>query len=115
MSFFVAIHIISIGDNMLVDILKRVLLVAIVISTISCSFIQKTKSLLKSNKFLVVYSFIINMVMSVLFCISFTDFSIGYGLWVGLFSFIGADTIYKTLEEKLNSYSNLKSSEDKTK
>ena len=28
-------------------------------------------------------------------------------LWVGLFSFIGADTIYRNLEGKLSSYSDL--------
>ncbi|MDO5003423.1 MAG: hypothetical protein Q4E39_04255 [bacterium] len=93
---------------MLIELFKKVLFVAIVISTISCSFIQKTKSGFKSSKFLVFYSFIINMVISILFCKSFTDFDIGYSIWVGFFSFIGADTIFKTLEGKISSYSDLK-------
>ncbi len=93
---------------MLLEILKKVLFVSITISAISCSFIQKTKSELKSNKYLVYYSFIINMIISILFCKSFTDFNLIYSLWVGLFSFIGADTIFKTLEGKINSYSDLK-------
>ena len=106
--FFCLITYNKLGDIMLIELFKKVLFVAIVISTISCSFIQKTKSGFKSSKFLVFYSFIINMVISILFCKSFTDFDIGYSIWVGFFSFIGADTIFKTLEGKISSYSDLK-------
>ncbi len=93
---------------MSIDILKKVLLVSIVLSTITCSFIQKTKVGFKSSKFLVFYSFIVNILLSILFCKSFTDFNFLYSIWVGLFSFIGADTIFKSLEGKVNSYSELK-------
>ena len=89
-------------------ILKKILFVSIVISAISCSFIQKTKFGFHSSRFLVVYSFFINMVISIGFCLTFTDFSIIYSLWVGLFSFIGADTIFKVLEGKLESYHDMK-------
>ncbi len=102
-----------IGDVMDIEMLKRVLFVAIVISTISCSFIQKTKTGLKSNKFLVLYSFAINILLSILFCKSFTNFTFMYSIWVGLFSFIGADTLFKALEGKLNSYTNLKEKNNK--
>ena len=89
---------------MYIELFKKVLFVSIVISTITCSFIQKTKKGFKSSKYLTLYSFIINMVISILFCISFTDFNIVYGCWVGFFSFIGADTLFKILEGKINSY-----------
>lgn len=88
-------------------LLKRILFVSIVISAISCSFIQKTKIGLHSSRFLVLYSFFINMIISISFCKTFTDFSFIYSLWVGLFSFIGADTIFKILEGKLSSYHEL--------
>lgn len=96
-----------IGDIMEI-ILKKILFVSIVISAISCSFIQKTKMGFHSSKFLVIYSFVINMVISVGFCLTFTDFSIAYSLWVGLFSFMGADTIFKMLEGKLESFHDMK-------
>lgn len=91
-----------------INMLKQVLLIAIVVSTIACSLIQKTKTGLKSNKFLVLYSLTVNILLSILFCKSFTNLNLLYSIWVGLFSFIGADTIFKALEGKLNSYSNLK-------
>ena len=48
------------------------------------------------------------MIIGVLFSLSFTDLSIFDSLWVGLISFIGADTIYKTFEDKIfNSLSSL--------
>lgn len=91
-----------------INMLKQVLLIAIVVSTIACSLIQKTKTGLKSNKFLVLYSLTVNILLSILFCKSFTNLNLLYSIWVGLFSFIGADTIFKALEGKLNSYSSLK-------
>lgn len=90
---------------MYIELFRKVLFVAIVLSTITCTFIQKTKMSFKSSKYLLIYSFIVNMTISVLFCICFTNFNIIYSLWVGFFSFIGADTIFKILEGKINSYS----------
>lgn len=100
---------------MLVELLKKVLFVAIVISTISCSFIQKTKCGFKSSKFLLGYSFFINMIISILFCKSFTNFNFVYSIWVGFFAFIGADTIFKALEGKIDSYSEIKKVRNKDK
>lgn len=48
------------------------------------------------------------MTISISFCICFTDFSIIYGCWVGFLSFLGADTIFKVLEGKINSYSDIR-------
>lgn len=93
---------------MFIELFRRVLFVAIVISAITCSFIQKTKITFRSSKFLLIYSFIVNMVISIFFCHSFTNFNIIYSLWVGFFSFIGADTIFKILEGKINSYSDIR-------
>ena len=52
------------------------------------------------------------MILGVLFCITFTSIPFPESLWVGLFSFIGADTIYKTLEGKLKSYTSLVKTEE---
>ena len=96
---------------MYIELFKKVLFVAIVISTISCAFIQKTKFKFKSSKFLTLYSFFINMLISICFCNNFTNFSLVYSIWVGFFSFIGADTLFKTLEGKLNSYRDINKKE----
>jgi len=79
----------------------QLLVIAIALSTITCAIIQKTKKFFKSSKYIAVYSFIINLSVGVIFCISFTNINFHQSLWVGLFSFLGADTIYKSLEGKI--------------
>ena len=71
------------------------------------AFIQKTKVIFKTSKFIELYSAIVNVIFAIVFCISFTEISIINSLWVGLFSFLGADTIYKNLEGKIASYKEL--------
>lgn len=87
-----------------IDNLKIFLIISITISSITCAFVQKTKGLFKSSKYLIIYSLLINMATSILFCKTFTDVTLPNSLWIGLFSFIGADSIYKTLEGRISSY-----------
>lgn len=81
--------------------------VASVCSLMTCAWVQKTKGILPSSKWVSPYSFICNMVLGVLICISFTDIAILMSLWVGFFSFLGADQLYKAFEDKWNSYSDI--------
>ena len=67
-----------------INLLEQMLIISIALSTISCSFV--------------------NIVMGLLFCISFTSITFPMSLWIGVFSFLGADTIYKSLEGKLTPY-----------
>ena len=90
-----------------IDLLKELLIITIVLSVITMAFIQKTKGIFKTFKFIELYSAIVNIVFAIVFCISFTEISIINSLWVGLFSFLGADTLYKTLEGKLASFSDI--------
>jgi len=89
------------------DYLKELLLLSIALSTITCAIIQKTKSCFKTSKYICIYSFVVNIVIGIIFCITFTKINFPNSLWIGLFSFIGADTIYKSLEGKLLSYSDI--------
>ncbi len=89
------------------EFLRELLVISIILSTITCAFIQKTKKQFKNSKCLPIYSFIVNMTIGVIFCISFTEISFPTSLWVGLFSFIGADSLYKSLEGKLASYTDI--------
>ncbi len=85
-------------------LLKEMLTIAIALSTITCAFVQKTKIQFKTSKYLYLYSLLLNLGFAIVFCISFTKISFPSSLWIGLFSFIGADSLYKALEGKLASY-----------
>lgn len=95
-----------------IDYLRQLLIISMALSIITCTFIQKTKFLFKSSKWISFYSVIVNLVIGIIFCITFTNISFPDSLWIGLFSFLGADSIYKTLEGKLSSYTEIV--EDKT-
>ena len=90
-----------------IEYLKELLIISIALSAITCTLIQKTKGLLKNSKQITIYSLIINILAGILFCQTFTDLSLPNSLWIGFFSFLGADTIYKSLEGKLSSYSDI--------
>lgn len=96
------------------SILQEMLIVSIALSAVTCALVQKTKRCFKCSAHLCLYSFIVNLVLGILFCITFTSITFPESLWVGFFSFIGADTIYKSLEGKLKSYSELTRSETVT-
>ena len=90
-----------------IEYLKELIVISIALSAITCTLIQKTKGLLPCSKCITVYSFVVNMTIGLLFCISFTNISLPNSLWIGFFSFLGADSIYKTLEGKISSYSDI--------
>lgn len=90
-----------------IEYLQQLLIIGVALSAITCAIIQKTKFLFKSSKFIILYSFIINMAVGVIFCLTFTDITIPTSLWIGLFGFLGADSIYKSLEGKISSYSDI--------
>ena len=89
-----------------ITLLKNLLIIAIACSTITVAFIQKTKKFLPSSKIIVLYSLIINIIFSYLFCLTFTSVDYIKSLWVGLFSFLGA----VTLEGKLAPYKEITNS-----
>lgn len=89
------------------EFLQKMLIIAIALSTITCAFIQKTKIFFKNSKFISIYSFVVNISTGIIFCMTFTDLQFPKSLWVGLFSFLGADTIYKSLEGKITPHREL--------
>ena len=96
------------------DLLRNILGISIIVSSITCTFVQKTKGLFNSSKYLTIYSFIVNLISGILFCLSFTDINFPQSLWIGLFSFIGADSLYKSLEGRIAPYSKLKGNDSST-
>ena len=89
------------------ELLMQLVVVAIMLSCVTTAFIQMTKGMFKTSKYITLYSLFVNMSLAVPFCISFTKASTMQSLWVGLFSFIGADSLYKALEGKLKSHSEI--------
>lgn len=93
--------------------LQELLMISIILSTITCTFIQKTKFLLKSSKYISLYSLIVNILLGIIFAYTFTTIKLPSSIWIGIFSFVGADSIYKTLEGKLSSYTEIRNKRNK--
>lgn len=91
-----------------IECFKGILELSLVISTLTCSLVQKTKKFLPSKKLIIIYNLMINLLTSYLFCLTFTKYRITESIWAGFISFLGSDTIYKLLDKKLLSYSQLK-------
>ena len=89
------------------EYLREALVIAVALSTITCAFVQKTKCCFHSSKSLAIYSLIVNIFVGIVFCMTFTNIDFPNSLWIGMFSFLGADTIYKTLEGKVSSYTDI--------
>lgn len=85
------------------ELLKNVLIVAVGSSIITTTLVQKIKEgyKFKSSKNIIMSSFGVSMAIGTLFSLSFTDLNMINSLWVGLISFIGADAVYKTFEDKI--------------
>ena len=82
-------------------LIRNILIISIASSIISTSLIQRIKEGTRSKKYMLLKSFIISFVVGILFSLSFSDITLVYSCWVGLISFIGADAIYKTFEDKI--------------
>lgn len=87
-----------------IELLKQYLLISIIISSITCSIVQKTKVLFPSSKIIPIYSLLLNIIIGIIFTYSFTTIRLPKCLWIGLLSYIGADSIYRILEGKLSTY-----------
>jgi hypothetical protein len=83
------------------DLLKLILQIAIVASAISTPTIQKVKELIPNKTVFKIVAVIISIGLGVGFSVCFSELNSVQGLWVGLITWVGADAIYKTFEEKI--------------
>lgn len=83
------------------EIIKQILIVSIGASIVSTATIQKIKEQLKSKKWLFFVSLISSIGMGIVFALSFTELSLINSIWVGLITWLGADAIYKSFEDKI--------------
>lgn len=83
------------------ELIKQILIVSIAASIISTATIQKIKEQLKSKKWLFFTGLISSVAIGITFALSFTKLSVINAIWVGLITWIGADAIYKSFEDKI--------------
>ena len=55
-----------------IEYLQELLVVSIALSIFTCTFIQKTKRHLPTQKLIPIYSLIVNLSIGIVFCMSFT-------------------------------------------
>lgn len=92
------------------DLIKQILVVAIASSIISTATIQKVKGVLKNKTLLYILALIISVAIGILFALSFSNLSLQNAIWVGLITWVGADTIYQAFEDKIfTSFSDMNS------
>lgn len=98
------------------DLIKNVLVVAIAGSIITTTVVQKIKEIVTKKNLVLILSFCISQIIGTLFSICFSDLSLIDGFWVGFITWLGADTIYKTFEDKIfTSFSELHKEQESTK
>ena len=76
---------------------------AIINSIIITNLVQKIKENFKincNNKYVAI-CLITSMVIGTLFTFTFSNLNFIYSMWSGLLSFLGADFLYKVLEDKI--------------
>lgn len=85
------------------DLIKNILIVAMASSIITTAFVQKIKEAIefKKSSRLVIVSFVVSMLIGTLFALTYGNVDLVNSLWIGFFSFIGADAIYKAFEDKM--------------
>ena len=94
------------------ELIKQIIIIAIASSIISTATIQKIKEQLKSKKWLFFVGLLISTSIGIMFSMSFTELSFINCIWVGLISWIGADSIYKVFEDKVfTSFKNIDTTE----
>lgn len=96
-----------------IELLKNVLIIAIAGGILSSLVIQKIKELLNNKKYLVLISFLVNMIIGTLFAKCFSNIEWLYCVWAGLFGFVDATILYAMLEDKVfKSFSSIKKDEE---
>lgn len=84
------------------SLLLELLGISIAFSVILMAVIQKFKSFscIKKSCHVMILNFILSFAIGIPFSISFYDVTWINGIWVGLFSFVGASTIYTGLKKQ---------------
>ena len=81
----------------------ELLRLSLISGAISTLFVQKIKfHLLKNDCVTVLASFIISLLIGTSFALTFTEYTLKYVIWVGVFTFVGAEAIFNLLKKTTN-------------
>ena len=83
------------------DLIKTIIVVGIGASIFSTAVIQKIKEQLKSKTWLFFITIVVSFGIGICFSLCFSNLSLVNSIWVGLTTWVGADMIYKTFEDKI--------------
>ncbi len=89
-------------DNILPDLLLKVILISTLFSVVEVTIVQKIKTVftLKKKWQVILINFISSFIFGILFSMWFFNLNILNSLWVSFFSFIGAPSIYEGLRKQ---------------
>lgn len=89
-------------DALITDNLIKVLMISVTFSIIEMALVQKVKDIkiFKKSYQVAIFNVLSSFIIGTLFSISFFDLNIYDSLWVSLFSFIGASSIYEMLKKQ---------------
>ncbi|MBS7020900.1 MAG: hypothetical protein KH135_03395 [Firmicutes bacterium] len=85
-----------------IELVLKILMIGIGAGYISTKTINRIKTGFQlKNKILVnILSIILSFAIGILFSFSFSDLNLIYSLWAGLFTVIGAESLYKNFTDR---------------
>lgn len=83
------------------ELLKNILIIAIASGIITTLSVQKIKEQVNKKRYLFFIAFAISMTIGTLFAKCFSSANWLYCIWCGFFTWIDADILYKSLEDKV--------------
>lgn len=89
-------------DNFFPSLLLDLLGISVTFSIILMAVIQKLKSFscIKKSCHVMIINILLSFAIGIPFAINFYHLTLVEGIWVGLFSFVGASTIYESLKKQ---------------
>lgn len=89
-------------DALVTDLLIEILMISVTFSIFQMALVQKVKtlSIFKKDWQVILFNFVSSFIFGTLFSIWFFELNLYNGLWVSLFGFIGAPTIYEMLKKQ---------------
>ena len=92
----------------LTDSFLNCLMISMIVSVVVRALIEKFKTIdfLKNNNHIFLLNLIFSFVIGINFSIIFYNMNINEGIWISIFSFIGAPSIYDGIKKIKNNKNN---------
>ena len=92
----------------LTDSFLNCLMISMIVSVVVIALIEKFKTIdfLKNNNHIFLLNLIFSFVIGINFSIIFYNMNVNEGIWISIFSFIGAPSIYDGIKKIKNNKNN---------